>query len=44
LLYRASIVTTLQRTEEKQIIPFYNAVDAQRATLKNIAIKRGTGN
>ena len=42
-IFRASIITTLQSPEEKHKIPVYNGVDTQRATLKNIAIKRGTG-
>ena len=42
-IFRASIITTLQPPEEKQIIPVYNDVGTQRATLKNISIKRGTG-
>jgi hypothetical protein len=41
-IFRASIITTLQPPEEKQIIPVYNDVGTQRATLKNISIKRGT--
>jgi hypothetical protein len=42
-IFRASIITTLQPPEEKQIIPVYNGVGTQKATLKNISIKRGTG-
>ena len=34
-IVRASIITTLQPPEEKQIIPVYNGVGTQRATLKN---------
>ena len=41
-IVRASIITTLQPPEEKQIIPVYNGVGTQRATLKNISINRGT--
>jgi hypothetical protein len=41
-IVRAFIITTLQPPEEKQIIPVYNGVGTQRATLKNISIKRGT--
>ena len=41
-IFRASIITTLQSPEEKQIIPVYNGVGTQRATLNNISIKRGT--
>jgi hypothetical protein len=36
------LITTLQPPEEKQIIPVYNGVGTQKATLKNISIKRGT--
>jgi hypothetical protein len=39
-IVRAFIITTLQPPEEKQIIPVYNGVGTQRATLKNISIKR----
>jgi len=42
-IFRASIITTLQPPEEKQIIPVYNGVGTQRATLKNVSIKRETG-
>jgi len=42
-IFRASIITTLQPPEEKYKISVYNGVDTQRATLKNISIKRGTG-
>ena len=42
-IVRASIITTLQPPKEKQIIPVYNGVGTQRATLKNISIKWGTG-
>jgi hypothetical protein len=38
-IFRASIITTLQPPIEKQIIPVYNGVGTQRATLKNISIK-----
>jgi hypothetical protein len=41
-IFRAFIITTFQPPEEKQIIPVYNGVGTQRATLKNISIKRGT--
>jgi hypothetical protein len=41
-IVRAFIITTLQPPEEKQIIPVYNGVGTQRATLKNISIKRHT--
>jgi hypothetical protein len=34
-----SIITTLQPPPEKQIIPVYNGVGTQKATLKNISIK-----
>ena len=39
-VFRASIITTLQPPEEKQIISVYNGVGTQRATIKNISIKR----
>ena len=42
-IFRASIITTLQPPEEKPIIPVYNGVGTQRATLKNESIRRGTG-
>ena len=42
-IVRASIITTLQPPNEKQIISVYNGVGTQRATLKNISIKWGTG-
>ena len=42
-IFRGFIITTLQPPEEKQIIPVYNGVGTQRATLKNISIKRGIG-
>ena len=42
-IFRAPIITTLQSPAEKHKIPVYNGVDTQRATLKNISIKRGTG-
>ena len=38
-VFRASIITTLQPPEEKQIIAVYNGVGTQRATIKNISIK-----
>jgi hypothetical protein len=38
-IVRASIITTLQPPNEKQIISVYNGVGTQRATLKNISIK-----
>ena len=41
-IFRAFIITTFQPPEEKQIIPVDNDVGTQRATLKNISIKRGT--
>ena len=41
-IFRSPIITTLQPPEEKQIIPVYNGVGTQRATLKNISINRGT--
>ena len=34
-IFRAFIITTFQPPEEKQIIPVYNGVGTQRATLKN---------
>jgi hypothetical protein len=42
-IFRAFIITTFHPSEEKIIIPVYNGVGTQRATLKNISIKRGTG-
>ena len=42
-IFHTSIITTLQPPKEKQIIPVYNGVGTQRATLKNISIKWGTG-
>ena len=42
-IFHTSIITTLQPPKEKQIIPVYNGVGAQRETLKNISIKWGTG-
>jgi hypothetical protein len=42
-IFRAFIITTFHPPEEKIIIPVYNGVGTQRATLKNISIKRGTG-
>ena len=42
-IFRASIITTLQPPNEKPIISVYNGVGTQRATLKNISIKWGTG-
>ena len=42
-MFHTSIITTLQHTKEKQIIPVYNGVGTQRATLNNISIKWGTG-
>ena len=38
-IFHTSIITTLQPPKEKQIIPVYNGVGTQRATLKNISIK-----
>jgi hypothetical protein len=38
-IFHTSIITTLQHTKEKQIIPVYNGVGTQRATLNNISIK-----
>ena len=42
-IFHTSIITTLQPPKEKQIIPVFNGVGTQRATLKNISIKCGTG-
>ena len=42
-IFHTSIITTLQPPKEKQIIPVFNGVGTQRATLKNISIKWGTG-
>jgi hypothetical protein len=38
-IFHTSIITTLQPPKEKQIIPVFNGVGTQRATLKNISIK-----
>jgi hypothetical protein len=43
IFHTSTIITTLQRPKEKQIIPVYNGVGTQWATLKNISIKWGTG-
>jgi hypothetical protein len=42
-IFHTSIITTLQPPNEKPIIPVFNGVGTQRATLKNISIKWGTG-
>ena len=39
-IFRSPIITTLQPPEEKQIIPVYNGVGTQRATLKNYQLNK----
>ena len=39
-IFRSPIITTLQPPEEKQIIPVYNGVGTQRATLTNYQLNK----